>query len=165
MPESAESGSDAIRICQAQAAADIADVARLFREYQAAISVDLGFQDFEAEVASLPGAYVPPLGRLFLARRAGAPVGCVALKPLGATDGEMKRLYVRPTARGSGAGRRLVETVLSEARAAGYRRLFLDTLPEMITAQGLYVGLGFRETQAYVHNPVPGAKFMVLHLN
>ncbi len=165
MPGNAETGPEGVQICEAQDAADIAEVVGLFREYEASLSVDLCFQDFEAEVAELPGAYAHPQGRLLLARRAGAPVGCIALKPLAATDGEMKRLYVCPAARGTGAGRRLVEAVLSAAREIGYRRLFLDTLPEMVEAQRLYLKLGFRETQAYVHNPVPGAKFMVLHLN
>lgn len=165
MPGSAETGSGDVLIWEAQGAAEIADVVRLFREYETSLSVDLCFQDFEAEIAGLPGAYAPPRGRLFLARRDGKPVGCIALRPLGESDGEMKRLYVRPAARGTGAGRRLVDAVLSAARETGYRRLLLDTLPEMVDAQRLYLGLGFQETQAYVHNPVPGAKFMVLHLN
>ena len=143
---------------------DIAEVRSLFRAYAASLSVDLCFQDFDAELAGLPGPYVPPAGRLFLAWVGGVAVGCVALRPLNARDGEMKRLFVRPEGRGHQVGRRLVQAVIAAAREAGYQRLLLDTLPEMQAAQRLYESLGFEETTAYVHNPVQGAKFLALTL-
>ena len=108
--------------------ADVATAFALIREYADALGVDLCFQDLERELAELPGAYAPPRGRLFLARVDGQTAGCVALRPLGPDVCEMKRLYVRPAFRGAGAGRALVERVLAEAKAIGYRRMVLDTL-------------------------------------
>lgn len=143
---------------------DIAHIRRLFLDYQASLSVDLCFQGFANELAGLPGAYAGPAGLLLLAWRNGVPVGCVALRRLTAEDAEMKRLYVTPSARGLSIGRCLVDAVINHARAQGYRRIFLDTLPEMAAAQGLYQELGFVETGPYVHNPVQGAKFFQLTL-
>jgi GNAT superfamily N-acetyltransferase len=140
---------------------DVDIVRTLLREYAAALPVDLDFQDFEAEVATLPGKYARPRGRLLLARDGNRVLGCIGMRPLAGNDCEMKRLYVRPGARGLNLGRLLVERLLDEARNAGYTRMFLDTLPTMETAQRLYAQLGFEETEAYVFNPVAGTKYMV----
>lgn len=156
----------AISIRAANSAEDIALARGLFEAYAASLSVDLCFQDFATELAALPGAYAAPAGVLLLALDGAKAVGCVALRPLpSGHDAEMKRLYLAPAARGRGVGRRLVETLLAHARALGYRRIFLDTLPEMAVAQQLYRQLNFVETGAYAHNPVPGAKFFCLTLD
>jgi ribosomal protein S18 acetylase RimI-like enzyme len=133
----------------------------LFLEYQAWLDVDLCFQGFEAELASLPGGYAPPLGGLWFAQVDGV----VGLRPL-ETDGvaEMKRLWVRPDYRGLGLGRRLAETTVAAARSAGYRSLCLDTLPMMARAHGLYASLGFREAVPYYHNPLDGVVYLELDL-
>ncbi|HET6897997.1 MAG TPA: GNAT family N-acetyltransferase [Vicinamibacteria bacterium] len=143
---------------------DIETVRALFDEYAAELGVDLSFQGFEAERAALPGEYVPPRGRLLLAEIEGAAAGCVALRALDTQTAEMKRLYLRPSARGTGLGRRLALAVIAEARAAGYEHLRLDTLPSMGAAIGMYRALGFREIAPYRHNPVPGALFLELAL-
>ena len=150
-----------VTITDARFPDDAAIVRTLLREYAAALPVDLDFQDFEAEVATLPGKYARPRGRLFLARDGNHVLGCIGMRPLAGNDCEMKRLYVRPGARGLNLGRLLVERLLDEARNAGYTRMFLDTLPTMETAQRLYAQLGFEETEAYVFNPVAGTKYMV----
>lgn len=143
------------------------DVVRaLFREYAAWLGVDLGFQGFERELASLPGAYAPPAGGLWLARVAQEPAGVVALRPTGEHGiGEIKRLWLRPDRRGSGLGRGLLETAIARARDIGYRRIVLDTLPPMTAAASLYRAAGFRETAPYYDNPVPGAVYMALDLS
>lgn len=141
------------------------DIARaLFREYEAAIGVDLCFQSFEKELAELPGSYARPRGRLYLLRIDGEVEGCIALRPRGEHDCEMKRLYVRPARRGSGAGRLLVERVIADARAIGYERMLLDTLDSMRAAQRLYESLGFVDAEPYTHNPIAGVRFMQLDL-
>lgn len=141
---------------------DLAATASLFRAYAAALSVDLAYQDFETELAALPGKYAPPGGALLLARGAdGAPLGCVAMRsmePVGCC--EMKRLYVAPKARGLGLGKALVEAVLEAARHTGYRELRLDTLPEMTDAQALYARLGFVRIAPYYDTPIAGTVFM-----
>lgn len=142
----------------------IAEVQVLFREYQAALGIDLEFQHFAAEVAGLPGSYAMPRGRLLLARHDGQPAGCVALQPRDDRGCEMKRLYVRVPFRGSGLGRLLAERVIAEARAIGYTRMYLDTLPSMSSAQRLYEALGFRDVVPYRYNPVPGTRFMAVDL-
>lgn len=146
----------------ARTAADIAAVRRLMADYAAALGVDLSFQGFAAELAALPGPYAPPGGALLLARGAnGAAVGCVALRPgPGAETCEMKRLYVAPAARGAALGRALAEAAFDAARAAGYRRIVLDTLAGMDAAQGLYARLGFADVPAYCDNPLPGTRWM-----
>lgn len=140
---------------------DDAPVVRaLFREYADGLGIDLGFQDFEAELHALPGKYEPSAGRLLLAWRDDEALGCVALRPVDRETCEMKRLYVRPGARGTQLGRRLAERVCDEARAAGYRRICLDTLSTMDAARGLYVSLGFEPIEPYVFNPIAGAMFL-----
>jgi GNAT superfamily N-acetyltransferase len=143
---------------------EIPDVRRLFREYADGVGVSLCFQGFEEEVAGLPGKYEPPAGRLLLAWSGEDLAGCVALRPLDKADCEMKRLYVRPDARGRGLGRQLSERVIAEARSIGYRRLCLDTLPTMAAAIALYRELGFRDIEAYTFNPVEGAMYFALEL-
>jgi ribosomal protein S18 acetylase RimI-like enzyme len=149
------------RIRPAEGPRDLAVVRELFREYADGLGVDLAFQDFERELRELPGDYVPPRGALFLAESdPGSFLGCVALRPLDATIAEMKRLYLRPSGRGTGLGRRLAVHVIDEARRLGYRTIRLDTLPSMAQAIALYRTLGFREIPPYRHNPVPGALFL-----
>ena len=152
------------RIVEAETRETLAVVRRLFQEYAASLEVDLEFQNFAAELAGLPGEYTRPGGGLLLGLEDVEPVGCVAFRPLEPGVAEMKRLYVRPAARGGGWGRRLVERAVGEARAAGYERMRLDTLPAMHRALGLYLDLGFVEIAPYRHNPVPGARFLELDL-
>jgi ribosomal protein S18 acetylase RimI-like enzyme len=135
---------------------DIPAVRGLFREYAAGLGIDLCFQHFDAELAGLPGAYAPPAGRLLLAEADGELAGCVALRPQAAGVCELKRLYVRPVVRGRGTGRRLLETLLAEAVAAGYCEAVFDTLASMTEALALYRSLGFTETGPYNDHPVPG---------
>jgi putative acetyltransferase len=151
-----------LRIVQALAEPAISQARTLFREYATSPGVETCLQDFEREVASLPGPYGPPAGRLLLALRQGPegydePVGCVGLRKLEDGACELKRLYVRPALRGEGAGRALIESVIVEARALGYRKMRLDTLPIMHEAQTLYKRLGFFEIPAYLENPTPNA--------
>ncbi|HSB76594.1 MAG TPA: GNAT family N-acetyltransferase [Terriglobales bacterium] len=138
----------------------------LFQEYGASLGFSLCFQGFEQELAGLPGEYAPPQGRLLLARVGGDPAGCVALHGLEPGVCEMKRLYVRPSYRGSGIGRALLNTVVAEARAIGYGRMRLDTVePIMQDAVRMYRAYGFREIAAYRPNPMEGALYMELDLN
>jgi GNAT superfamily N-acetyltransferase len=139
---------------------DLATVVALFREYADGLGVDLAFQDFESEVATLPGKYAPPGGRLLIAWCGDAALGCIGLRPLGEGRCEMKRLYVRPAARGLHLGRHLVERLLEEARAAGHERMCLDTLPTMGRAQALYASLDFVPIAPYVFNPIAGTQFL-----
>jgi putative acetyltransferase len=151
-------------IADAGSADEIAAVRALVAEYQVSLGVDLEFQGFSAELAGLPGAYAPPRGALLLATIDGAAVGCVALRPIDDTQCEMKRLYVRPAGRGFGLGRALAERAIDRARAAGYRRMLLDTLQTMGDAQALYRRLGFVDVPPYRDNPIPGTRFLALDL-
>jgi ribosomal protein S18 acetylase RimI-like enzyme len=151
----------------ASSAADLAAVVALFRAYAASLDVDLAYQGFEAEMAAMPGKYAPPAGRLLLARSAeGVPLGCVGLRAL-ASPGccEMKRLYVAPEGRGTGIGVRLVEALIREAEAIGYREMRLDSLPSMGPAIALYRRHGFETMAPYYDTPVAGTVFLrrVLH--
>lgn len=140
---------------------DIDTAVELFREYAAGLDIDLGYQDFEDELESLPGAYAPPKGVLLLAEIDGKPVGCVAVRSLHATNFcEMKRLYVRSTARGTGAGRALAEAAIAEGKRMGYDAMRLDTLSTMKEALSLYRGLGFKEIPAYYETPITNTVFM-----
>ena len=143
---------------------ELGAVRALFREYADSLGFPLDFQDFDRELDELPGAYAPPRGVLLLAHVDGEPAGCVGLRPLDESTCEMKRLYVRPAHRALGLGRLLAEAVVAEARARGYARMRLDTVPGMETAQTLYRALGFRQIERYRENPVPGAAFLELQL-
>jgi putative acetyltransferase len=151
-------------IRRAESAADFATARALFQEYADWLGIDLSYQDFDRELAELPGAYAPPAGRLLLGEIDGAAAGCVALRPLEPGIGEVKRLYLRPAYRGRGLGRRLAETVVAEARAVGYRTLRLDTLARLTEANALYGSLGFRPIPPYYHNPTEGVLYYELDL-
>ena len=142
-------------IAPALSAADLDAVRELIREYTNwaftlladPLNVPPTFEGLEEELARLPGPYAPPLGQLFLARPEGQPAGCVALKPAGPSAGELKRLYVRPAFRGLNLGGQLVATVVQAGRAAGYRRLILDSHKSMTNAHALYRAAGFRDVE------------------
>jgi putative acetyltransferase len=154
-----------VRLLQVQIGPDI-DLAReLFREYQRSLDVDLCFQGFEQELAALPGEYAPPSGRLYLCYEDENLAGCVALRRIDGGTCEMKRLYVRPDFRGRQLGKRLAEAVIGEARTVGYKTMKLDTLSTMVAAITLYRSLGFKDTDAYRHNPIAGALYMELDLS
>jgi GNAT superfamily N-acetyltransferase len=146
-------------------AADLDDVRTLFREYAAWLGFDLCFQGFEQELATLPGKYAPPAGRLLLAELGGRLAGVIGLREFAPGVCEMKRLYVREFARRHRVGRALAERVVAEAKAAGYGAMRLDTLPDrMLPANTLYESLGFREIPAYYANPVAGVRYLELDL-
>jgi putative acetyltransferase len=153
-----------IELRQVDSAADVAVTRALFREYAQAIGTDLAYQSFDAELAALPSPYVPPRGALYIAYVGNEVAGCVALRPLADDVGEMKRLYVREAYRSFGLGRRLVDTVIAAARAAGHRELRLDTLADMTAAQALYRRLGFVEREPYGKAYLPGTRFFSLTL-
>ena len=144
---------------------DLAAVTAIFREYVASANVSLAFQDYEQEFAQLPGKYAFPEGRLLLARHGDRVAGCAALRPVTVDTCEMKRVYVRPEARGEQLGRRLVARILDEARLAGYARVCLDVLPEFAAARRIYAGFGFTDAPPIAFNPVPGTAFLALDLN
>lgn len=148
----------------ANGARDTALARALFEEYAAWLNEDLCFQGFAEELASLPGAYAPPRGRLLLAGVDGDAFGCIALRPLSDIVGEIKRLYVQPRGRGEHWGRRLASFVIDEARSIGYRELKLDTLARMTTARRLYENLGFVECAPYYVNPLGSPIYMSLAL-
>jgi ribosomal protein S18 acetylase RimI-like enzyme len=153
-----------LEIAEAASEGDLAAARELFQEYADSLGFDLGFQGFERELDEIPGEYAPPRGRLILARLGAAAVGCVAFRPIEADCCEMKRLYVRPASRGSGAGRALARAAIGAAQRAGYERMRLDTVPQMKEARRLYRSLGFREIEPYRFNPIPGTAYMEIAL-
>ena len=156
--------SPVVEIGEARTPPDVDAVRALFEDYAASLGFDLGFQDFERELDELPGEYAPPRGRLLLARVGGEAVGCVAVRPLDDETCEMKRLFVRPASRRTGAGRALAEAAVAAGRELGYARMRLDTVPSMEAARALYRSLGFREIRPYRYNPIRGTAFMELGL-
>jgi putative acetyltransferase len=162
---SASSAVKGLAIFEAESPAQIVQARELFLEYARSLGFDLCFQNFDRELAGLPGDYAPPEGRLLLAEREGQLAGCVALHKLDSGMCEMKRLYLRPEFRGRGLGRLLGERIIAEARRIGYRRMRLDTVePVMKDAVAMYRRLGFKEIAPYCKNPIAGALYMELEL-
>jgi ribosomal protein S18 acetylase RimI-like enzyme len=151
-----------MQIVLAHDADHIPTVRELFQEYAADMGLNFCFQGFSEELASLPGKYAPPDGRLLLGECDGQPVACVAMRKITDDTCEMKRLYVRSAFRGRGFGRALAEAVIRSARDVGYRAMKLDTLASMKTAVTLYESLGFRRTAAYYDNPLPDVVYFKL---
>lgn len=149
-----------ITVVQVGDASALDEVRALLRDYEASLPFALDFQGFDAEVAGLPGNYCEPAGALLLAPGRG----CVAIRRAKGDACELKRLYVKPAERGGGLGRSLVEAALARARELGYRRVLLDTTPGMEAAHTLYGQLGFRDTEPYTDNPVPGTRYLTLDL-
>ncbi len=152
------------RVRRAQGGEDLEHVRALFLEYARSLEFDLCFQDFDSELAGLPGEYAEPRGCVLLAVDGDDLLGCVALRPLEPGACEMKRLYVRPQHRGRGIGKFLAKTIIHAGRERGYRTMRLDTVPSMADAIALYRSLGFRPIAPYRENPVPGALFFELPL-
>lgn len=154
-----------MKLVQATSETEVQEARKLFEEYHEWLGLNLCFQNFEGELASLPGDYVPPDGRLILATKNEEVAGCIALRKLDDGVCEMKRLYVRPTFRGTGLGRLLVISLIETAKEIGYRKMRLDTLPgKMDRAIAMYLRLGFKHTDPYYFNPVENAAFMELEL-
>ena len=153
-----------MQIVPVQTAAQVDDVRRLFHEYWAAFGFSPCFQNFDSELAGLPGAYAPPDGRLALALVDGAPAGCVAFRRFDVTRCEAKRLYVRPGYRGRGVGSALLEWLIGEARLAGYREMVGDTLPVMDSALAIYDRRGFERTGPHAGEAAPGTIYLRLRL-
>lgn len=153
-----------MRIKQAQTKTEIEEVRSLFREYEAFLDVDLCFQSFEEELASLPGKYSRPNGDLLIGIDGERTIGCVAVRKLDDSVCEMKRLFVRPEARGKGLGRQLAHEIIVVARELGYSLMRLDTLDNLTEAMHLYETLGFRRTKPYYKNPLPGVVYWELEL-
>lgn len=153
-----------LKIIPAESPQQLETVRRIFREYEEFLGFDLCFQDFENELASLPGKYAPPSGRLYLAEYDNRLAGCVALKKIAPDICEMKRLYVKPEFRGLKLGRQLAEWIVTEGRKIGYKKMRLDTLQRLQAALKLYRSMGFVETEPYVHNPHQDVVFMEINL-
>jgi len=163
--DSVRSPLQGLSIQQAESPAQIGQARELFLEYAQSLGFSLCFQNFDKELAELPGDYAPPSGRLLLAESEGELAGCVALHKFDAGICEMKRLYLRPKFRGKGLGRVLAETIIVEARKLGYKSMRLDTVePVMKDAVAMYRRLGFREIAPYRANPMPGALYMEVEL-
>jgi len=152
------------KIFSVETVKDLELTKELFTEYADSLDFDLDFQDFERELANLPGDYAPPKGCLILAKHNGQVAGCVALRQLEESICEMKRLYVRPEFRCLGIGRALAEAIIAQGRDIGYTRMRLDTAPSMKAARALYLSLGFRQISPYRYNPIEGAIFMEVEL-
>ena len=151
------------RIKQAESADEICQMRRLFEEYAEELDESLCFQNFQDELASLPGLYGPPRGKLLIALSGGAAAGCVALRPIEDGYCEMKRLYVRPQFRGNKLGRKLAEEIIGHGQQLGYSGMRLDTLQKLGPALRLYEQLGFKPTAPYNHNPLPGVVYLELN--
>ncbi len=152
-------------VTQAETPSQIAQARELFLEYAQSLGFSLCFQNFDKELAALPGDYAPPAGRLLLAEFEGQLAGCAALHPLELGICEMKRLYLRPNFRGKSLGRTLADRIITEARQIGYQRMRLDTVePVMKDAVAMYRKIGFREIAPYCTNPIAGALYMELSL-
>ena len=164
-PERSRRVVNAFSFVQAATPAQIAQARELFLEYAQSLGFSLCFQNFDKELAGLPGGYAPPDGRLLLAEQEGQLAGCVALHQLEPGICEMKRLYLRSQFRGQGLGRALADRIIGEARQIGYRRMRLDTVePVMKDAVAMYRKIGFREIAPYCANPIAGALYMELQL-
>ena len=146
-------------IREPQLPSEIDGVRRLFREYEAFLGANLDFQDFEQELRGLPGKYASPNGALLIGLSGNKTVGCVAVRRLDSTICEMKRLFVKPQARGKGMGRKLAQEIISIAQKLGYSLMRLDTLDRLAEAMHLYESLGFKRTDAYYHNPLSGVVY------
>ncbi len=153
-----------VKLLQVNSEEHLVQVRKLFEEYAKSLDFDLCFQNFDKELAELPGEYAPPDGCLLLAKYQDKIAGCVALRKIEQGICEMKRLYVRTEFRGKGIGKDLATAIIQKARKIGYTRMRLDTVPSMKEAIELYRLLGFKEIKPYRHNPVNGAKFMELKL-
>jgi len=138
---------------------DMPGVAKLFREYQQWLGIDLCFQGFEEELLTLPGGYAPPKGVILVAIEDRELVGCVGIRPRMKDEAELKRLYVQPDHRGRSIGKRLFHTAMSKAKKIGYASIVLDTLPTMQTARSLYLAYGFNKIPEYYDNPEEGVEY------
>jgi GNAT superfamily N-acetyltransferase len=162
---SASSAVKGLSVFQVESPSQIAQARELFLEYAQSLGFSLCFQNFDQELAALPGDYTPPGGRLLLAEYEGKLAACIALHKLDSRICEMKRLYLRPGFRGKGLGRVLAERIITEARQIGYRRMRLDTVePVMKDAVAMYRKLGFKEIAPYCSNPIAGALYMEMEL-
>jgi putative acetyltransferase len=165
MLKQSETRNSALQFVQVQSDSQIEQVRQLFLEYARSLGFSLCFQNFDQELANLPGDYSPPYGKLLLAEFEGELAGCVALHKLENEICEMKRLYLRPQFRGKGLGRALATRIIAEARDLGYSRLRLDTVESaMQDAVAMYLKLGFRKIDPYCENPMPSALYMELVL-
>lgn len=153
-----------VKIVHGESAQDLKRIRVLFKEYADSLGFDLDFQDFQEELAELPGDYALPDGCLLMAQESSQIIGCVALRKIDSITCEMKRLYVRPDFRGKGIGRALSQKVIDEARRIGYKKMRLDTIPTMERANVLYKSFGFKKIKPYRYNPIEGALFMELDL-
>lgn len=154
-----------VSIVEVETGDELEEARTIFQEYADTLGSDICLQNFTTELATLPGGYARPEGRLLLAMVEDQVAGCAALRSLDVETAEMKRVYVRPAFRGLGLGRMLAESILDESRAAGYRRIRLDTLPSMVPARQLYRELGFHEIAPYGDNPDPGTVYLELELD
>jgi putative acetyltransferase len=161
---SSTNNSETLEIRYPASPEDLGMVRDLFREYERSLAFDLCFQDFDGELARLPGAYAPPEGRLLLVTSPSGPVGCAGIRKIADGVCELKRMYVRPEFRGRNLGRNLATRLIAEARSIGYRTMRLDTVGTMVEAIRLYRSLGFHTIDPYYRNPIPGAVYMELDL-